>query len=238
MKKRFPTLVAIGGVILVFSLLFVKRACSTEPRNQDRDKDGIVNDKDACPDVYAKTPDGCPTKVEKTGDDQDKDGFLGGFQKDTSILDRDDSDPCIPNPTCDYCDSDGDGLTYPQEIAKNTEPTKKDSDGDGVNDKLDRCPREYGIADNDGCKLVIDVNLTKTKSILRWNEKVNQYAEQIFLYVTTTEGLKIFTLNKSSSKCDLKEFQLDIRKTKQFEFKATMNEGKGITLINTIETPQ
>lgn len=183
MKKRFPTLVAIGGVILVFSFLFVKRACSSEPSNPDRDKDGIVNDKDACPDVYAKTPDGCPTKVEKSGDDQDKDGFLGGFQKDTSILDRDDSDPCIPNPTCDYCDSDGDGLTYPQERAKNTEPTLKDTDGDGVNDKLDRCPREYGIADNDGCKLVIDVGIRRKNKTISWND-ISKYANNMRLIVS------------------------------------------------------
>lgn len=239
MKKRIPTLVLFGVVFLVFSILLGWKSFSKNKNNPDRDYDGVLNIKDSCPDQYAKTANGCPVETKsQLGTDKDKDGRYAEFQKDTALFDQNDNNPCIPNPTCDYCDYDGDGLTYPEERAKNTEPTLKDTDGDGVNDKLDRCPRDYGIAENDGCKLVIDVNLTKNKSILRWNEKVNQYAEQIFLYVTTTEGLKIFTLNKSSSKCDLKEFKLDIRITKQFEFKATMNKGKGITLINTIATPQ
>lgn len=231
MKKRFPTLVAIGGVILVFSLLFVKRACSTEPRNQDRDKDGIVNDKDACPDVYAKTPDGCPTKVEKTGDDQDKDGFLGGFQKDTSILDRDDSDPCIPNPTCDYCDSDGDGLTYPQEIAKNTKPTLPDSDGDGVNDKLDRCPLEYGIADKEGCKLVIDVMLNRIKSkkkqTIIWNSQLINHCESIILTINDyakDKKIEIPIVNKTEY--TLKSGKIDVFLT------VVLKNPKAVKLVN------
>ena len=233
MKKRFPTLVAIGGVILVFSLLFVKRACSTEPSNPDRDKDGIVNDKDACPDVYAKTPDGCPTKVEKSGDDQDKDGFLGGFQKDTNILDRDDSDACIPNPTCDYCDSDGDGLTYPQEIAKRTDPKLTDSDGDGVNDKLDRCPGDYGIADNDGCKLVIDVMLKKQNRTISWNPELMKHAQSIQLIVTLNNGKEIFNESVHGNK---ESIPSDLILTKRFHAELVVNlkNDRAVKVINRI----
>jgi hypothetical protein len=233
MKKRFPTLVAIGGVILVFSLLFVKRACSTEPRNQDRDKDGIVNDKDACPDVYAKTHDGCPTKVEKSGDDQDKDGFLGGFQKDTSILDRDDSDPCIPNRKCDYCDLDGDGLTYPQEIAKNTKPTLPDSDGDGVNDKLDRCPLDYGIADNDGCILLLDVMLKKQNSTISWNPELMKHAQSIQLIVTLNNGTEIFNESVRGNKQSIPP-HLILRKRCHAELVVNLKNDRAVKVINRI----
>lgn len=35
--------------------------------NKDQDKDGIPDDKDICPDVFAKTSDGCPEVKEIVG---------------------------------------------------------------------------------------------------------------------------------------------------------------------------
>jgi hypothetical protein len=234
MKKRFPTLVAIGGVILVFSLLFVKRACSTEPSNQDRDRDGIINEQDSCPDEYAKTPNGCPEEPPtRSGDDQDKDGFLGGFQKDTSILDRDDSDACIPNPTCDYCDKDGDGLTYPQEKAKRTLPDNPDSDGDGLNDKMDRCPLEYGLADNNGCNLTIDVNLKRGRNLISWNPELEKYAESIKLIVTYNDGNIIFNGVVNGNKQTIS--QPLVTKRYRAELIVNLRNARAVRVINGIK---
>ncbi len=46
--------------VLLLSLLLLFAACTTS----DRDKDGVPDPKDKCPDVYAKTKDGCPEEKQ------------------------------------------------------------------------------------------------------------------------------------------------------------------------------
>ena len=184
MKKRIPTLVLFGVVLLVFSILLGWKSCAGNKNNPDRDYDGVLNIKDSCPDEYAKTTNGCPVETKsQLGTDKDKDGRYAEFQKDTALFDPNDNNACIPNPTCDYCDQDGDGLTYPQEKAKRTLPNNPDFDGDGLNDKMDRCPLEYGLADNNGCKLVIDVGINRKNKTISWND-ISKYANNIRLIVT------------------------------------------------------
>ncbi|MDC0680147.1 MULTISPECIES: OmpA family protein [Sorangium] len=125
----------------------------------DRDKDGIVNEKDACPDVPGVgDPDpkknGCPPS------DRDEDG----------ILDRVDACPDKPgvandDPKKHGCpppgDRDKDGITddvdaCPDEAGPANEDPKKhgcppppDRDGDGVIDAEDACPDIPGIRTSD-----------------------------------------------------------------------------------------
>ncbi|WP_437297179.1 OmpA family protein [Sorangium sp. So ce426] len=125
----------------------------------DRDKDGIVNEKDACPDVPGVgDPDpkknGCPPA------DRDEDGFL----------DRVDACPDTPgiandDPKKHGCpppgDRDKDGITddvdaCPDEAGPANEDPKKhgcppppDRDGDGVIDAEDACPDIPGIRTSD-----------------------------------------------------------------------------------------
>ncbi|WP_437326976.1 OmpA family protein [Sorangium sp. So ce381] len=125
----------------------------------DRDKDGIVNEKDACPDVPGVgDPDpkknGCPPS------DRDEDG----------ILDRVDACPDVPgvandDPKKHGCpppgDRDKDGITddvdaCPDEAGPANEDPKKhgcppppDRDGDGVIDAEDACPDIPGIRTSD-----------------------------------------------------------------------------------------
>jgi hypothetical protein len=190
MKKRIPTLVLFGVVLLVFSILLGWKSCAGNKNNPDRDYDGVLNIKDSCPDEYAKTTNGCPVETKsQLGTDKDKDGRYAEFQKDTALFDPNDNNACIPNHTCDYCDQDGDGLTYPQEIAKKTEPTKPDTDGDGLNDKMDRCPLEYGVNLSKGCPINISVNLRKPKNEkkLVWNSELNEHELETYLYITCLE---------------------------------------------------
>jgi hypothetical protein len=76
--------------------------------------------------------------------DNDRDGTL-------KSEDSNDKDPCVPNKDAGPCDQDNDGLTNQQEKGK-SDPTKADTDGDGVNDKDDQCPKVAGIKVNKGCK--------------------------------------------------------------------------------------
>ncbi|MDH3199960.1 MAG: OmpA family protein [Myxococcales bacterium] len=104
-----------------------------EPAIEDRDKDGIPDDKDACPDDPEdkdgfEDSDGCP--------DLDNDG--------DGILDVDDACPLVKE---DYDgDRDEDGCP---------EGREGDRDGDGIPDDVDDCPDEPedfdGFQDEDGC---------------------------------------------------------------------------------------
>jgi outer membrane protein OmpA-like peptidoglycan-associated protein len=95
----------------------------------DRDKDGIADLVDACPDVFGVASDdptkhGCPLAVAPS--DRDKDG----------ILDADDACPDVPG-------------VASSDKAKNGCPLPKDRDHDGIIDDLDACPDVAGIADPD-----------------------------------------------------------------------------------------
>ena len=113
----------------------------------DRDKDGVTDEKDKCPDeagdpAYA----GCPP-------DRDGDG----------LADNADRCPTEPGPRSNRgCplpkDRDGDGLVdaedkCPQEAGprENQGCPDRDSDGDAVVDRLDKCPDVKGDPDNAGC---------------------------------------------------------------------------------------
>src|SRR5882724_5397470 len=94
--------------------------------DQDRDKDGVIDRKDKCPDV-AGPPErqGCPVA------DQDKDGI------------PDDKDKCPTEAEDKDGFEDADGCPDP------------DNDKDGIADVNDKCPNEpetkNGFQDEDGC---------------------------------------------------------------------------------------
>lgn len=104
-----------------------------EPAVGDRDKDGIPDDDDGCPDAAEdkdgfEDSDGCP--------DLDNDG--------DGLLDVDDACPLVKE---DYDgDRDEDGCP---------EGREGDRDGDGIPDDVDDCPDEPedfdGFQDDDGC---------------------------------------------------------------------------------------
>jgi OmpA-OmpF porin, OOP family len=120
------------------------------PPPKDRDKDGILDKDDACPDVPGVASDdpeknGCPPPS-----DRDKDG----------ILDKDDACPDVPgiksdDPEKNGCprpDTDKDGIFDDEDACVNepgvrtTDPTTngcpppKDTDKDGIIDPEDACP--------------------------------------------------------------------------------------------------
>ena len=111
---------------------------------QDRDKDGIIDSRDACPDVAGSPEfDGCP--------DSDGDG----------IPDNLDQCPKEAGPKenngCPWPDTDNDGLNdkidqCPKEAGprENNGCPWPDTDKDGFNDNVDKCPNEPGVAP-DGC---------------------------------------------------------------------------------------
>ena len=109
--------------------------------SKDTDKDGIPDNKDACPEVAGlKEFNGCP--------DTDGDG----------IPDKDDACPDVAGlKEFDGCpDTDGDGIADKDDACPEVAGLKEfngcpDTDGDGVPDKDDKCPDVAGPAENGGC---------------------------------------------------------------------------------------
>ena len=134
----------------------------------DRDKDGVPDANDACPDVpgpevYLGCPDRdgdgiadridrCPTEPEDFDGNQDKDGCPEDEDSDRDGL-NDPEDRCpqvvgpIENKGCPYEDTDGDGLIdqddkCPQVAGpvENQGCPLEDRDKDGIIDRDDKCP--------------------------------------------------------------------------------------------------
>ena len=109
--------------------------------SKDTDKDGIPDNKDACPEVAGlKEFNGCP--------DTDGDG----------IPDKDDACPQVKGlKEFNGCpDTDGDGIADKDDACPEVAGLKEfngcpDTDGDGIADKDDKCPDVAGPAENAGC---------------------------------------------------------------------------------------
>ena len=120
------------------SVVYLKRVAQ-----DDKDKSGIADKDDACPDMAGiKAFNGCP--------DTDEDG----------IMDKEDLCPELKGIAafkgCPDTDEDGVEDSKDQcpkekgELANNGCPWA-DTDGDGVLDKDDNCPQTKGLVDNQGC---------------------------------------------------------------------------------------
>ena len=137
-------------------------------KKNDRDKDGVPDNVDRCPDTPGlKKFQGCPdTDGDGIPDDQDACPNEPGPAATNGCPDRDgdgipDKDDRCPDQAgpkeLQGCpDSDGDGIPDIDDACPN-EPgpaaTKgcPDRDGDGVADKDDRCPDQAGPANLQGC---------------------------------------------------------------------------------------
>ncbi len=129
----------------------------------DRDKDGVLDDVDACPDIPEdadgfQDEDGCPDP------DNDQDGVAD--VKDACPLDAEDIDGFEDEDGCPDPDNDGDGILDAQDTCPNNAEDKDgfqdedgcpdlDNDQDGILDDKDLCPNEPedhdGFEDEDGC---------------------------------------------------------------------------------------
>lgn len=129
--------------------------------NTDRDKDGILDKDDLCPDTPGLAEfQGCP--------DTDGDG----------VPDKDDQCPDVAGPIenngCPWPDTDGDGVVDKDDAcpdvagpAENNGCPWPDTDGDGVLDKDDACPTVFGLAQYNGCPKPKSVTATEVEGELK-----------------------------------------------------------------------
>ena len=117
------------------------------PKDHDKDKDGIVDEKDRCPTVKGpRENQGCPWP------DTDGDGLTDNIDKCPKVKGPKE------NKGCPWPDTDGDGLTDNIDKCpkvKGPEANKgcpwPDTDGDGLTDNIDKCPKVKGPKENKGC---------------------------------------------------------------------------------------
>jgi outer membrane protein OmpA-like peptidoglycan-associated protein len=131
----------------------------------DRDKDGVPDKDDKCPDEPGlKENKGCPKKDDVANVQKDS-TKLADALKDTDkdgIPDKDDDCPQLKGNKecngCPVCDRDRDGIADNVDhcpdiagITNNQGCPYNDRDSDGIRDDLDPCPDEVGPVTNAGC---------------------------------------------------------------------------------------
>ena len=146
-------------------------APSTPKEDNDRDKDGVMNSEDLCPDVAGLLAlNGCPdTDGDGVVDGEDQCPSVAGIKALGGCPDRDNDgvadqkDECpdkagpISNNGCPLAaDADKDGIPdanddCPNKAGQASANGCPDADRDGVADKNDDCPNEAGPASTNGC---------------------------------------------------------------------------------------
>ncbi|MGM0576166.1 MAG: OmpA family protein [Myxococcota bacterium] len=155
------------------------------PTKRDRDRDGIYDDADACPDDpedfdgyqdadgcpdtdndadgIPDVSDACPDDPEDLDGVQDDDGCPEEDADGDGILDEDDECPLEPETFNDVKDEDG--------------CPDSDRDGDGIADEDDVCPDDPedfdGVEDEDGCPDREDQKVKVTREGLEILQKVH-----------------------------------------------------------------
>lgn len=140
------------------------------PYQKDKDKDGVTDEMDVCPDVPGGIKaKGCPDKDnDGVADSSDECPEVAGLRAmngcpDTDrdgVADKDDECPDIIGlkelKGCPDADEDGisdkdDECPDKKGVVDYNGCPVKDSDNDGIEDKLDKCPKEKGTKENQGC---------------------------------------------------------------------------------------
>jgi len=114
----------------------------------DRDKDGVLDVNDKCPDVPGTAAlQGCP--------DRDGDGITDGEDKCPAVAGLAKYQGCpIPDTDKDGINDENDKCVEVPGVARYQGCPVPDTDGDGINDEEDKCPNAAGPADNFGCPII------------------------------------------------------------------------------------
>jgi OmpA-OmpF porin, OOP family len=130
----------------------------------DKDKDGVLDKDDKCPDVAGLASlGGCP--------DKDSDGIADGDDKCPDVAGLSKYGGCpIPDTDKDGINDEEDKCATVAGVARYQGCPIPDADGDGLNDEEDKCPSKAGTAANQGCPEI-------AKAVI---DKINYAAKNVF----------------------------------------------------------
>ncbi len=149
MKKTGITLLALASLAgcKTKTVSDSSKESKTFSIEKDRDRDGVKNSRDKCPEVTGPAENkGCQWP------DMDSDGT-----PDKDDLCKEVAGP-VENSGCPWHDTDGDGIVDKDDAcptvagpAENNGCPWPDTDGDGILDKDDACPTVPGLPEYNGC---------------------------------------------------------------------------------------
>lgn len=210
MKKRLPILIVFMTALFVVIGILITPESAAVLNGQEEVKIGT-------------------TAAEK-GVDQDHDGVQGDLT--AAEMDPDDNNACIPDNNCPVCDQDGDGLTLEKEKELGSDPTEKDTDGDGLDDSSDKCVNEFGLVAHQGCKVVIDARLDVKNKRIEWNSQLNSCGGVILTIRRAGSGEVIVRQTCLNSNFDFNRKEYPNQRPGQFEvsIELTSIAKKSVTL--------
>ena len=148
------------ALIYVFEKISDSTPKSFDNKSGDRDGDGVLNEKDKCPDIAGLIRlEGCPEN-NANNRDRDGDGIVNERDKCPDIAGVFRLEGCpenAPNQPITK-DTDGDGIFDDIDLCPTVPGLPKhrgcnDYDKDGVFDNIDVCPKVYGDESNYGCPI-------------------------------------------------------------------------------------
>jgi outer membrane protein OmpA-like peptidoglycan-associated protein len=145
----------------------------------DRDRDGVLDVNDQCPDVAGVAAlQGCP--------DQDSDGITDSADKCPTVAGLSKYQGCpIPDTDKDGINDETDKCIDVPGVARYQGCPVPDTDKDGINDEEDKCPNEVGPSSNYGCPLIEEAVV----------QRVNKAAQNIFF---ATGSAKLLSKSNAS----------------------------------------
>ena len=175
--RRDNAALGLLGLHVTFDPAILPRR-PAEMWGRDRDRDGIPDEQDVCPDEAEdkdgyRDADGCP--------DPDNDGDGIPDVRDRCPNEAEDFDGFQDKDGCPESDNDGDRIPDARDICPNEAEDfdgfqdedgcpEEDNDQDGILDAQDKCPNEpetkNGYADDDGCPDEPDVRVTGDEILL------------------------------------------------------------------------
>ena len=191
------------------------------PAPKDKDKDGIPDTEDLCPEIPGPVlTNGCPDKdgdsvADKDDRCPDEPGlktYQGCPIPDTDkdgINDEEDKCPTVAGILkyngCPIPDTDNDGLNDEQDECPEIKGLVKykgcpvpDSDNDGINDEEDNCPQVPGVKENNGCPPVAKELTEKVDKAARLIQfTVNKAELTNESYKVLDEVIKVLNLDKT-----------------------------------------
>ncbi|MBI5370535.1 MAG: OmpA family protein [Sphingobacteriales bacterium] len=131
----------IGGTLGVF----LGKGEKIEKKVKDKDKDGIPDDKDNCPDeAGTAATNGCP--------DKDADGIADKTDKCPDVAGLAKYEGCpVPDTDKDGINDEADKCPDRFGVIRYAGCPVPDTDNDGVNDEEDKCPSVKGTKERNGC---------------------------------------------------------------------------------------